>query len=647
MGPYPHLFSPLRIKDITFRNRIFAVPTQMSYIDGGNTPSDYSIAYFAAKARGGAALVTVGDTPVDSRFAPAMLSHFVLDDPTTLPALSELARAIKEQGAVASIELNHSGQVSQPDYIGGRNPIGPIDHIRHNGVFVQGMNNELMEYTIESFVRAAAFAKLAGFDMCTIHAGHGWLLNQFLSPYFNKRTDQYGGSPENRARFPLAVLEAIRRTMGPDFLLELRVSGEEHINGGVTVEETIDFLRTAKKYIDLVNVSAGLDTNMLSASICHPSIYLPHCCNALMTEKIRKAVDIPIVAVGAIMTAEEGERLVSEGISDAAGMCRALIADPNLPNKARTGASEEIVPCTRCLSCLGDMQRTKQFGCSVNPVTGHEFRLSKIQRVNDAKKIVVIGGGPSGMMAACSAAARGHSVLLLEKHSYLGGMLHFSERDPYKGDLRRYKDYMIRRIMKNPDIEVRLRTEATPELVSSLEPDGVIVALGSVPKVPDISGIDLEHVIEVGAMYERMDRVGKRVTVLGGGISGCDAALVLMKSGHSVTIIEREVSPLLHENRLQSVALLDLLEAGVDIHTSTTCVGITKTEIVISDHGSEDLNIPTDTVVFSVGRGNTIEEAERFRSCGLWFAAVGDCAKVLSLKNAVLTGYTAGVNLIP
>ncbi|MGN0563626.1 MAG: NADH:flavin oxidoreductase, partial [Candidatus Heritagella sp.] len=297
--PYPHLFTPLTVKNITFRNRIFASPNMMVGATLEGAPSPNHIGYFAEKAKGGAAMVTIGDTPVELRYGAPGLTSYLRFETVNAPGFNELSAAIHEGGAVASFELNHPGlTANKARNRNGEDPIGPMDFIRPDGTHVQAATREQLEYIADQYARAAAFVKRCGFDMCILHGAHGWLLGQFLSPATNQRTDEFGGSEENRARFPIMVIDRVREAVGPDFLIDYRISGDELQENGLTVEGAIAFIKRVQDKIDMVHVSAGLDTATHQAIITHPNPYLPRGCNVKYAAAVKAAgVKIPVTTV--------------------------------------------------------------------------------------------------------------------------------------------------------------------------------------------------------------------------------------------------------------------------------------------------------------------------------------------------------------
>jgi 2,4-dienoyl-CoA reductase-like NADH-dependent reductase (Old Yellow Enzyme family)/thioredoxin reductase len=644
---YPNLFQPMWIGSLRLKNRIFAAPLQMSFLDGNGYYTDYTIRSFQEKARGGAALVTVGDTPVDSRYAASTYRHPVLDDPGTLPSLTELVRSIHEYGAAASVEVNHAGAMAHPQYITGPNPIGPVDDVRKDGQFVKGMDEELMAYTLDSFAQAAAMAKLAGFDLITVQMGHGWLLHQFLSPRTNTRKDQYGGSLRNRCRFPLEVLARIRKVVGPEFPIQISVSGAEHIKGGDTLQNTIEFCKMAQPYVDLIHVTASVNTDSRAATIIHSTPYQPHELLTHYAAAIKKATGMPVVAVGGILSPGEAEGVLERGEADAVAMGRALIADPFLPYKAKHQREEEIRPCLRCLTCLDEMSRSRSFCCTVNPLAGREFRLLNQSSEPKAKmRLAVIGGGPAGMSAALSAADNGHTVTLIEQSGQLGGLLRRTLSAPCKSDTAAYLNYLERAVRKTAGIQICLNTEATPENVSVLAPQGVIMATGSLSRKGELPGADSTGVLDVAELYQRPVPSGQRVVIVGGGVSGCEAALYLAKLGKQVTVVEQGTILMSQFSRLPRIALLDQLAAQkVECCTGLRVTEVTSDGVQMRDTGGKVHRLEADVVVVANGRQGDSSMVRRFSAVAPTVVAIGGCQKSGSLYHCINQGFFAGRNL--
>ena len=329
---YPKLFTPMKVGTLTFRNRLLSGPNMMCALNPDGSPTDYMVGYYEEKAKGGVAQVTVGDTPVEERGFTTP-RHPILTQ-KTVQKWSEVARAITQHGAIASIELNHGGRISNTS-VTGFQTVGPIDEVKLNGTKVKGATKEDLEEIANAYGEAAKVAVQAGFQMVMLHGAHGWLLDQMLSPKFNTRTDEFGGSLENRAKFPLMVIAAVRKAVGPKVPIEYRI-GLELAEGGLSVEEVVQFCMLIEDKVELIHVSAGLDTDPNFAVKTHPTMFLPHMPNVKYAAEVKKAVSkCPVVTVGSVVTPAEAEQVLEDGKADAVAMVRSLIADPFLPQKAR------------------------------------------------------------------------------------------------------------------------------------------------------------------------------------------------------------------------------------------------------------------------------------------------------------------------
>ena len=519
--------------------------------------------------------------------------------------------------------------------------------MRKDGQPIKGMDGDLMNYTLDSYAQAAAMAKLAAFDLVTIQAGHGWLLHQFLSPRTNTRKDQYGGSLRNRCRFPLEVLARVREVLGPEVPIQLCVSAAEHIKGGDTLENTIEFLKMAEPYIDLVHVTASVNTDSRAATIIHSTSYQPHRLITHYAAAIKKATGLPVVAVGGIMSPEEAEEVLVRGDADAVAMCRALIADPFLPYKAKHHREEEIRPCLRCLTCLNEMSRSRSFCCTVNPDAGREFRLhTQPRETKPSMRLVVVGGGPAGMSAALSAAQSGHAVTLFERSRQLGGLVSRTLSSPFKGDTAAYLDYLERAVRHQPGIRLCLDAEADPGTVSALAPHAVVLATGSLPRADELPGFGQAPAVEVSRLHEHLDQVGYRVLVVGGGVSGCEAALYLAEEGREVVILDEGPACMPQYSRLPRIVLIDRLMAlGVELYSETRVVKLTADGVIAEDREGNSLRLTGDTVVLANGRKANEDALRRFAGTAPTVVSIGDCRRPTSLYGCIHQGYFAGRNI--
>lgn len=654
MREYPNLFSPKKIKNITFRNRIFASPTSLVWPDYyTGMPDESTVFYYEDKARGGAASVTLSETVINRTDASRRPNDDALVpdyERAIFPTQGwlKVTDAIKRHGAVPSIQIFHGGDTSEPIFTKGHQPIGPNGFTKENGVVVKEMTEEDMQRVASEFAETAWYARYSGFQKIMIHGAHGWLLAQFLSPATNHRTDEYGGSLENRARFPLMVVDAIRERVGEDFLLEYRISGDEYLEGGMEIDEAVEFAKMLDGKIDLLHVSAG--SYYATKQYTFPSIYLPHGCNLRLAEAMKKGgVKTPIVTVGAHYHPADMEKIIAEGKADFVAIGRAIVADPQLPNKIFAGQPEDVRPCLRCTNCLGGKYDGHN-ECDVNPLAGNELYTLRTPGVGNHKRVLVIGGGPGGMQAAITAAQRGHEVILVEKEAKLGGNLKFTEVDAHKGDLRRFKDYLIRQLHINA-VDVRLNKTANMELVKKLNPQSIIIAAGARPIELKLKGSNKYPMLHATEVYTNPEKIGKKAVMIGGGLMGCEVALQLAEAGVDVTILELQEGLAVDSNRIHQAALFEMMDKMSDLvhtHTLAQVTAVVADGVKYKDKEDTEQFVAADTVIYAVGMQPNEEIVEEIRQWNGWefFRPVGDCTGASVVRKAVHTGYFAAMDII-
>jgi 2,4-dienoyl-CoA reductase-like NADH-dependent reductase (Old Yellow Enzyme family)/thioredoxin reductase len=644
---YDKLFEPIKIGPLTIKNRIEFAPVLGHLVPSATREL---IDFFKVKAIGGAGIVTVGESVTDGKYAITNQGQLVLDRDDLIPSLSELAETIKRYGAKASLELSHGGCYANRDLMRGAGAIGPSATVLQlPGVWgggsaqVEEMTKELMAEVADSFAQATLRLKRAGFDMVMIHGGHGWLLSQFLSPLNNRRTDEYGGTIENRARFPLQVLDRIREVVGPGFAIEFRLSGEEFAPGGITLDETVQFARMIEHKVDCINVSMA-SFNLMEKVYRHsPPAYLPRGCNVYAAAKIKAAVSIPVTAVGAIMDPELAVQILEEGKADIIASARSFLADPDWPNKVRTGRRSEITPCLRCLECFGQELQFHRVGCSVNPVLGRETEFEDIPSPVKRKHVVIVGGGPAGMQTAITAVSRGHQVTLLEKEGKLGGNLSFAVIPAFKDDTKRYLEYLVHTVESLP-IKVMLSTEADIEMVRGMSADAVVIAVGADPIVPDIRGVETA-VLATDALTD-CARVGDIVTVIGGGMIGCEVALFLAQQGKKVTVLELLEDAAADLNFLSRSALFDeFARHGVEVLTGEKVLELTAKGVISVNKVGRRLETAGETKVLAVGFTPRARLADVLKSSAEEAYVVGDCAGARKIYQAVHEGFSAAIKV--
>ena len=649
MKKYPMLFSPIKVGPYTLKNRIEAAPVNISNLtqDGYLTPEN--IAIFEGRARGGAAIVNMGECRIDLKTGISHKLCIPLDDPEVLPYLHAASDAIKKYNAFSAVELIHPGTRSNPEYYDG--PIwGPSAGPGHLGKDYEALDHETIRYIVECFGDAAEMAKLGGVDMVMVHAGHGWLLHQFLSPLNNRRTDEYGGCLENRARITLEVIENIRRKCGPDFPIEIRMSGTEIVPGGLTLGDQVEFAKLLDGKVDLIHVTSGTFHVPSTNQHMIPNGFLPEGCNVYLAEAVKKAMKhTPVVTVGALGNPELMEDILVQGKADMVALGRPLLADPDLPNKLKAGREEEVFPCLRCMACISESfvpyvkypSRIRR--CPANPTAYKEVPASRGTNTQNPKRVLVIGGGPAGMEAASVLAGRGHQVILCEQGPELGGALRHARYVPFKKKVDQLMGVMIRRLERS-GAEIRLNTRATPDLARELGPDVIVAALGSRPRRPDFPGGEtLTPALEA---LRNPERTGRRVVIVGGGLVGCELALQLSWLGRQVTVVDQKPEVCRDASFLYREGLLmELEKAGAAIRSGTLCLSAEKEGIRVRlpDGGTE--LIPADTAIAATGAEALDGEAEQFRALAYDFWKIGDCFQVRKIFNARREGYNAGAHI--
>jgi NADPH-dependent 2,4-dienoyl-CoA reductase/sulfur reductase-like enzyme len=488
----------------------------------------------------------------------------------------------------------------------------------------------------------AGLAKRAGFEMLMIHGGHGWLINQFLSPLFNHREDEYGGSLENRCRFALEVLQAVRAAVGPFFPIEFRMSGAEFAEGGYDLEEGIRIAMAIEPYVDIIHVSAG--TYQKTFGITHPSMFTDHGRNVYLAAEIKKHVSKPVATIGGLNDPAQMEEIISSGKADVVYMARALLADPFLPRKVMENRDDEIVRCLRCFTCMAERAATSTRRCTVNPLIGREDEGDEIYPAPVKRKVLVAGGGPGGLYAAYTAARRGHQVILCEKEDRCGGILKSEQALPFK-----YEMYQLagtyEKLAREAGAEIRLNTEVTKEYVEKEAPYALIIAAGSSPLVPPIPGLDGENVVIVNNYYLEKDKVGDEVVVFGGGLAGCECAVHLGMEGKKVHIVEMRDRLAPDANVRHRPLLLQEIDKYASVHTSHRGLRVTKEGVVCLDEEGREVLIPGNTVICALGQRSRTDVVTALQDSAPYVRVIGDAARVSTITNAVYWGYHAALDI--
>ncbi len=637
MLKYPHLFSPIKVGNVVFRNRIFASPTGWVDIKSDCTLGDNAIDYYAEKAKGGAASVCIGECQVDRPRGSRGEKCVDLLNPFNMFYLGRIADKIKRHGAVASAELSHCGRY-------GGKLMGPSEGFV-DGRPVTAYSEQDIEEIIENYVKSAVNVKNKGFNMVTIHGGHGWLPEQFFSEYTNTRTDQWGGSRENRAKFAVTICDRIHEACGKDFPIEIRISASE-LSQGYDLAEGIEYAKALDGHADIIHVSNGIHGTLSNDEwlACTPTMFQEEGALVEFAAAIKKEMKYSLVGtVGSISQPELMEEIIASGKADFINCARALMCDPYLPNKARAGKDEEIRPCIKCMTCWSSIM-TGRLLCALNPKTSHEAEFPEYMEAKVKKNVVVIGGGIAGMVAAITAKRCGHTVTLLEKNDYLGGGMHCEEKVPFKQYFRRYLDYLTRNL-ETEGVDVKLGTEATIEMMEDMQPDVILACIGSKPILPSIPGIDGKNVVTAQYAFENPDKLGKKVAIIGGGLVGCELAIFLNMEGLATDVVEMGKTVNAPGLSVQGLAVKRELRArGMEVTFNATATKITEEGLYYMKDG-EEKRIEADTVINATGQKPLAEEAFVFAPCAPEFQMIGDCSTVANIQNAVRNAYTIARDL--
>jgi len=546
---YTNLLSPITINGMTLRNRTVMPPIGSNFATVSAEVSEEMIKYYELRAKGGTGLIIVENACVDYPMGTNGTKQCRIDDNQFVPGFYTLVERLHAYGAMVSVQLNHAGASAYAARLNGAQPVSSSNiPSKTGGAIPRPLTIDEMEVIAKKYGEAAARAQLAGFDTVEIHAGHSYLLNQFLSPLFNDRKDEFGGNAENRARFPKMVIDAVREAVGPRFPISMRISADDMIKGGNTLEDSLELLEYLQEKIDFINISIAQNDNLY---LQHDKMSLPEGWRSYMAKAVKEKFNKPVITSGNFRSPQVCEETIAGGDADLIAMGRGLIAEPYWANKVENGEEHLLRRCISCnIGCADHrLAKSQPIRCTINPDLIFEDAY-KDKQVKKPINVVVIGGGTAGLEAACSAAEVGCNVTLFEEKDRLGGLAWMIGTVPAKGRIHYFVEYLENRVKELPNLTVKLNTRATKEELESLNPDIIVNATGSKPLLPPIAGL-LDNVdkesgkvkstfgfIENIDAFTKEDCTGKKVVVVGGGAVGLDVVEFFAEKGADVSDIE-------------------------------------------------------------------------------------------------------------
>lgn len=641
---YDVLFSPFRIGKMEVKNRIVMSPMGLNAAHADGTIADDEIDYFEERARGGTGLIIMGCQFLTKELAQGSLEGY-LDRSHVIPQLTNLCEAVQKYGTKICAQISCGTGKNAFTNMFSEPPVSAsaIPSMFNPDIICRELSIEDIQQIMKQFAFSAKLVKDAGFDAIEVHAHAGYLVDQFMSAVWNKRQDEYGGSPEKRMRFAVEIVQAIRGAVGPDLPILFRIACKHHFQGGRTLEETMPLLKILEDAgVDALDIDSGSYENI---DYIFPPTYLGDACMADVCAQSRKAVRIPLLNSGN-HTPETGAELIASGNADFMMMGRPLIADPYIPKKLLEGKREEIRPCIRCNEdCIGRIiNRLTKISCAVNPIAGFEKRMF-VAKTDHPQNVVIIGGGPSGMEAARTAAIKGHRVSLYEKDDEVGGQLKSATTPEFKSQLRAFLEWQKRELQLK-GVKVHLNSEISEDAPELGKADAIIIATGAVPFRPEIKGI--ANTIHILTAHLRPEKVkGDTVVYCGGGLSACDSALETALSGKHVAIIEMLDEVAVNDHFINKAALIPmLLNHGVTLYTGHRVLEILDDGVKALAKDGTEVVIKADTVIASFGMIPATETARKIDAkYHTKTRLIGDCRHVGKVGGAVRDGFYAAISL--
>ena len=634
---YTHLFKKGKIGSLTLKNRIIMPAMGTSLCDASGEVNDQIIAYYEERAKGGTGLIIIEYTSVDYEFGRAAINQLRIDEQRFVPGMQRLTRAVRKYGAKIFLQLQHSGRETLSMVLGNGTQIVAPSAVTCAAIGEEprALTTEEVKATIQKFVMGALRAKMAGFDGVELHGAHGYLINQFLSPHTNLRTDEYGGSFENRMRFAEEIIVGIKQQCGAGFPVQIRLSIDEFEEGGMTIELSKQAARHLEKIgVDSIHASCG---NYNSMDKMVESMMFDQGWRVYLAEAIKEEVNIPVVTVGVIREPEFADKIIADGRADFIAMGRSHLADPEWARKAEEGRADEIRKCICCLNCTRDTAHVK---CALNVRTGRELEFKELTSIDEKRQVAVVGGGPGGMELARVLTLKGYDVTIFEKDSKLGGQLNLVTQPKAKEKMNWIIQYHTNE-MERLNVDVRLNTEASVESVKALDPYAVFLATGAKPIIPAVSGSDLPIVTDYeDVLLKRKDFTNKKIVVIGSGMVCLSVVGQLARQGNEVTFVE---VPTETGSKVQPHTRLMIInrwkDLNVEIIEGQKVAKITPNSVIIENGEEVQIEILADDVVFSVGTEafNPLEELYNQHFDNVF--VIGDAINPGSITNAIQDGF--------
>ncbi len=649
---YKHIFSPLTIKRTTIRNRIAMTPMGTNYGETSGEMSPRHINYYVERAKGGVGLIILENANVDYPVGSNGTSQIRIDHDSFMPRYYQLVETLHKHGASVAIQINHAGASASSARTGVPTISSSNIPTKAGGEIPRPMTREEILHTVKKYGDAAKRVQDIGFDAVEIHMGHSYLLSQFISPVYNKREDEFGGSVENRLRFPRMVLEEVRKRVGPFFPIIVRISADEKVPGGNTLEDTLEYLQYVDEFVDMYDVSCGLNPS-LQYQI--DSNYLPDGWRSYMSRAVKDKYHKPVMNMGNYRDPKVVEETLARGDADLIGMGRGLIADPQWVNKVADGQEDMLRKCISCnVGCAGNrIGVNRPIRCTVNPAVP-EGDAYKKKHVKKPCNVVVIGGGTAGLEAACTAAEVGCTTFLLEKEDHLGGLSAFISQLPDKQRMKDFPRYLINRASKLHNLFVFLNTEATVDKVKALNPDIIVNSTGSVPLLPPIKGLhDNLAAGNVSSIFDMINDVvagkypeeacqGKKVVVIGGGAVGLDVVEYFAPRGAQCSIVD--MLPVIggQSDPITKCSTAELFEKyNVQQYTSTALEEVKSDRFVVKRNGVvEDLIFDYGFMCLGMRSNNPLLPAlqETFADTNVEIYTIGDSVRARRIIEGTAEG---------